>query len=206
MATLTERVIALTDNGMDFPTIAAILNITPKEVEEAWRGVSLTSPAVGAGLTDPRWVIFDANVETGPAGAQLGIEVNFPVFPEDLAEPNAYAYGTGDSSPLIGEAGGVLLKFNSFDLQQGRDGDSILPDLTCILVQMDGAHWCRFRIKPSEPLTVAAHHYTTKAADVSISAQDAANFSLEGVSLASVDAGRFICTVGWGNLVAELAP
>lgn len=203
MASLTERVLAMAEGGMTFPLISAILDITPTQVEEAFLGTSLPDPA-SASLTDPRWVLFDASVETGPPGAQLGIEVNFPVFPPDLAEASAYAYGTGDSSLLIGEAGGALVKCNSFALQQGRVGDSITPNLTGILAQVDGAHWCRFRIDPAEPLTVADPVYATKAADLKIVSQDAANFSLEGAQILSADAGRFICTVAWGNVIAEL--
>lgn len=205
MATLTQRVLALADQGMTFPLISAILNITPAQVEEAFLGVSLPAPA-SPSLTDPRWVLFDASIETGPAGAARGIEVNFPVFPADLYEATPYAYGTGDSSVIIGEAGGVLLNLNAFDLQQGRAGDSIMPTLKFHLIQVDGEHWCQFAIEPSAPLTAAAHRYVTKNADIRMVDQDAANFSIVGVGIKSAAAGRFVCTVAWGDITAELAP
>lgn len=52
--TTTQRVLALNNFSMPFPLIAAILSITPAEVEEALAGVELAEPEGGGGGSDLR--------------------------------------------------------------------------------------------------------------------------------------------------------
>lgn len=48
---LNQRIQTLTDHGYDFTLIAALLDLTADQVEEAWRGVTLSEPSAAPALS-----------------------------------------------------------------------------------------------------------------------------------------------------------